>query len=54
MMFRVMSADPARCEGGKQDILAAIDGRPIGGRLDRALFTLPWRVEEQPCRANPT
>jgi hypothetical protein len=32
MMFLIMSADPARCEGGKQDILAAIDGRPIGGR----------------------
>ena len=29
MMFRVMSDDTARREGGKQDILAAIDGRPI-------------------------
>jgi hypothetical protein len=28
-MFRVMSADTTRREGGKQDILAAIDGRPI-------------------------
>jgi HEAT repeat protein len=31
MMFRVMSDDTARREGGKQDILAVIDGRPIGG-----------------------
>jgi hypothetical protein len=30
MMYRVMSKDAARREGGKQDILAAIDGRPIG------------------------
>lgn len=29
MMFRVMSDDPARREVGKQDILAAIAGRPI-------------------------
>ena len=29
MMFRVMSDDTARREGGKQDILAVIDGRPI-------------------------
>ena len=29
MMFRIMSDDTARREGGKQDILAAIDGRPI-------------------------
>jgi hypothetical protein len=29
VMFRVMSADTTRREGGKQDILAAIDGRPI-------------------------
>jgi len=31
MMFRVMSDDTARREGGKRDILADIDGRPIGG-----------------------
>ena len=30
MMYRVMSGDAARRDGGKQDILAAIDGRPIG------------------------
>jgi hypothetical protein len=30
MMYRVMSKDAARRNGGKQDILAAIDGRPIG------------------------
>jgi hypothetical protein len=30
MVYRVMSKDAARREGGKQDILAAIDGRPIG------------------------
>ena len=30
MMYRVMSKDAARRDGGKQDILAAIDGRPIG------------------------
>ena len=30
MMFRVMSADATRRERGKQDILAAIHGRPIG------------------------
>lgn len=30
MMYLVMSRDAARREGGKQDILAAIDGRPIG------------------------
>ncbi len=30
MMYRVMSDDAARRERGKQDILAAIDGRPIG------------------------
>jgi HEAT repeat protein len=30
MMYRVMSGDAARREGGKRDILAAIDGRPIG------------------------
>jgi HEAT repeat protein len=29
MMFRVMSADATRRESGKQDILAAIDRRPI-------------------------
>jgi hypothetical protein len=29
MMYRVMSKDPARRAGGKRDILAAIDGRPI-------------------------
>ena len=29
MMFRVMSNDPARREGGKRDILAIIVGRPI-------------------------
>ena len=29
MMFRIMSDDTARREGGRQDILAAIDGRPI-------------------------
>ena len=29
MMFLIMSDDTARREGGKQDILAAIDGRPI-------------------------
>ena len=29
MMYRVMSDDAARREGGKRDILAAIDGRPI-------------------------
>jgi hypothetical protein len=29
MMFRVMSDDTARRAGGKQDVLAAIDGRPI-------------------------
>ena len=31
MMYRIMSKDAARREGGKRDILAAIDGRPIGG-----------------------
>jgi len=31
MMYLIMSKDPARREGGKQAILAAIDGRPIGG-----------------------
>ena len=30
MMYRVMSRDAARREGGKRDTLAAIDGRPIG------------------------
>jgi hypothetical protein len=30
-MYRIMSKDAARREGGKRDILAAIDGRPIGG-----------------------
>ena len=30
MMYRVMSRDAARRDGGKRDILAAIDGRPIG------------------------
>jgi HEAT repeat protein len=30
MMYRVMSDDPARHASGKQDILAAIAGRPIG------------------------
>src|SRR5262249_15464329 len=29
MMYRVMADDPARREGGKRDILAAIAGRPI-------------------------
>lgn len=29
MMYRAMSKDAARREGGKQDILATIDGRPI-------------------------
>jgi HEAT repeat protein len=29
MMYRVMSDDPVRREGGKRDILAAIAGRPI-------------------------
>jgi hypothetical protein len=29
MMYRVMSKDAARRDGGKQDIIAAIDGRPI-------------------------
>jgi hypothetical protein len=29
MIYRIMSGDTARREGGKQDILAAIDGRPI-------------------------
>jgi hypothetical protein len=29
MMYRLMSKDTARREGGKRDILAAIDGRPI-------------------------
>jgi hypothetical protein len=29
MMYRIMSGDAARRESGKQDILAAIDGRPI-------------------------
>jgi HEAT repeat protein len=29
MMFLIMSDDTARREGGKQDILAAIDGRPF-------------------------
>ena len=28
MMYRVMSKDPPRRNGGRQDILAAIDGRP--------------------------
>jgi hypothetical protein len=31
MMYLIMSKDPARREGGKQAILAAIAGRPIGG-----------------------
>jgi HEAT repeat protein len=31
MMYRIMSGDTARREGGKHDILAAINGRPIGG-----------------------
>lgn len=31
MMYLIMSKDPAQREGGKQAILAAIDGRPIGG-----------------------
>jgi hypothetical protein len=31
MMYRVMSRDGARREGGKRDILAAISGRPICG-----------------------
>ncbi|MDR3487460.1 MAG: HEAT repeat domain-containing protein [Bradyrhizobium sp.] len=35
MMYRIMSDDAARRERGKQDILAAIDGRPIGE---------PWSV----------
>ncbi len=30
MMYRIMSGDTARRAGGKQDILAAIAGRPIG------------------------
>jgi hypothetical protein len=30
MMYLITSKDAARREGGKQDILAAIDGRPIG------------------------
>ena len=30
MMYLIMSKDPARREGGKQAILAAIAGRPIG------------------------
>jgi hypothetical protein len=30
MMYRVMSKEPERREGGKRDILAAIDGRSIG------------------------
>ena len=30
MMYLIMSKDPARRESGKQAILAAIDGRPIG------------------------
>ncbi|WP_213741064.1 HEAT repeat domain-containing protein [Bradyrhizobium sp. dw_411] len=30
MMYRAMSKDAARREGGKRDILAAIDGRSIG------------------------
>jgi hypothetical protein len=29
MMYRVMSTDAERREGGKRDILAAIAGRPI-------------------------
>jgi HEAT repeat protein len=29
MMYRIMSGDTARREGGKQDVLAAIDARPI-------------------------
>jgi hypothetical protein len=29
MMFRVMSSDAARREGGKRDILAAIAARPL-------------------------
>jgi hypothetical protein len=29
MTYRVMSDDAARREGGKRDILASIDGRPI-------------------------
>jgi HEAT repeat protein len=29
MMYRIMSDDTARRESGKQDVLAAIDGRPI-------------------------
>jgi HEAT repeat protein len=29
MMYRVMSNDPARRAGGKQDILAAVAGRPL-------------------------
>jgi HEAT repeat protein len=31
MMYRVMSDDRARREGGKRDLLAAIAGRPISG-----------------------
>jgi hypothetical protein len=31
MMYRLMSKDSARREGGKRDILAAIDGQPICG-----------------------
>jgi hypothetical protein len=30
MIYRIMSKDAARRDGGKQDILAAIAGRPIG------------------------
>ena len=29
MLYRVMADDPARRDGGKRDILAAIAGRPI-------------------------
>lgn len=29
MTYRVMSEDPARREGGKRDLLAAVTGRPV-------------------------
>ncbi len=32
MMYRVMSGDAERCEGGKRDIFAAIAGRPISAQ----------------------
>jgi hypothetical protein len=31
MIYRIMAKDAAKRDGGKQDVLAAIEGRPIGG-----------------------